>query len=147
MEYKTHVLFGIALGLILDSYTQLEIPLFFFLIILGSLLPDIDHPRSKMGRWFKPIGWLFEHRGFFHSIFIVALFMVLLLKFGLGGMILPFAAGYMGHLLLDSATKQGIMPLHPISRIRIRGAFKTGGIVEQSLSVLLGLYVVLMVFL
>ncbi|MBW3011477.1 metal-dependent hydrolase, partial [Candidatus Woesearchaeota archaeon] len=34
------------------------------------------HPESKIGSKVKIVGKMFEHRGFFHSLFAVALFVV-----------------------------------------------------------------------
>jgi len=146
MQYKTHVLFGIVLGLIFQNFSSFDVPLYFFFVIFGSLLPDIDHPKSKIGRWFKPIGWLFEHRGFFHSFFVPLIFSVVLFRNGFGGVMFPLALGYVSHLVLDATTKKGIMPLHPMSRIKIRGPFKTGGFVEQCLLMLLSLYIIVVLF-
>ena len=67
MQFKTHLLFGMFLGLlVLPILNPNNSILFVMLVLIGSALPDIDHPNSKVGKWFKPIGWLFEHRGFFH---------------------------------------------------------------------------------
>ena len=43
---------------------------------LGSLIPDADHPRSKVGRWLPGISHFFYsfcggHRGFTHSALLV----------------------------------------------------------------------------
>lgn len=38
-----------------------------FFIILGSLLPDIDHPKSMLGR-FNVFASLMTHRGFCHTL-------------------------------------------------------------------------------
>jgi membrane-bound metal-dependent hydrolase YbcI (DUF457 family) len=38
------------------------------LVIFAGVLPDIDHPKSELGRFFKPVGWFLRHRGITHSI-------------------------------------------------------------------------------
>jgi membrane-bound metal-dependent hydrolase YbcI (DUF457 family) len=48
------------------------------LIIFAGVLPDIDHPGSELGRWFKPVGWFLPHRGITHSILGVGLVYFLL---------------------------------------------------------------------
>jgi inner membrane protein len=132
MMFKTHLAFGFLIGLFL---LQLLHPsnqiLFLALVMAASILPDIDHPDSTIGRNFKIIGFLFEHRGFFHSVFALLLFTFPVYYF-LKSHILGFAvlAGYGAHLLADCISKQGIMPLHPISRIKIRGFIKTNSFVE-----------------
>ncbi|VEB43121.1 Inner membrane protein ydjM [Chromobacterium violaceum] len=43
--------------------------------LAGSLLPDIDHPKSWLGRRIpflsRPISYLFGHRGITHSLLAV----------------------------------------------------------------------------
>ncbi len=38
-----------------------------FFIVIGSLLPDIDHPKSILGR-LNIFSGLMTHRGFFHTL-------------------------------------------------------------------------------
>lgn len=129
MQFKTHLLFGLFLGLLtLPILNPTNSILFVCLVLLGSAMPDIDHPNSKMGRIFKPIGWLFEHRGFFHSIFPVLLLLLLTKLYSL--LFLPIAIGYISHILIDMTTKQGILLIHPILNIKISGFIRTGGIFE-----------------
>lgn len=47
-------------------------------VILGSLLPDIDMPNSKLGKHFKFLNKHMRHRGFTHSIFFLAMVTFLL---------------------------------------------------------------------
>ena len=134
MLYKTHLAFGGFAALISIPLIQPSNPILFLLVVLGaSLLPDVDHPNSKLGRYVKPIGILFEHRGFFHSIFPILFMSLLLIFYGKNFFILPFSIGYTSHLIGDLITKQGIMPMHPISRKRISGIMATGGIMETIL--------------
>ncbi len=42
-------------------------PMDIFFTLLGSLLPDIDHPKSMLGR-FNLFAGLMTHRGFSHTI-------------------------------------------------------------------------------
>lgn len=42
--------------------------MYFALILLGSLLPDIDHKKSTLGR-FNPFARYMKHRGWTHTIF------------------------------------------------------------------------------
>lgn len=128
MKFYTHLAFGFLMGLIfliiLRPGNQI---LFMGLCLIGSACPDIDHPKSKLGQWFKPIGWLFEHRGFFHSIFPL---MILFLLSKLNPLFIPFLIGYASHILIDMTTKQGILFIHPFINIRISGFIRTGSILE-----------------
>lgn len=128
MNGKTHFVFGLLLGMlcmVLLSGTRvwffLPVALFF------SIFPDIDTPFSSLGRKSRIVSFLFKHRGLFHSILALALFVV-------GGYVLLNSAfsiavlvGYGSHLLLDMTTKQGILLLHPFHFWHVKGNFKTGG--------------------
>ncbi|MGL4759291.1 MAG: metal-dependent hydrolase [Patescibacteria group bacterium] len=43
------------------------LPLILF-VVFSSILPDIDHPGSELGKYFKPIGKVLPHRGVTHSL-------------------------------------------------------------------------------
>lgn len=62
-----------ALGLSLYFKEPFFLPLIIFVIFAG-VLPDIDHPGSELGRWFKPVGKMLPHRGITHSFFGAFLF-------------------------------------------------------------------------
>lgn len=75
-------------------------------ILFGSLLPDIDHPRSTLGRW-NVFTRFMTHRGHCHSLIGCVL---LSLPFLLGGWS-PFVfvlAGALGHIGTDRVT--ALMP-------------------------------------
>src|SRR3989344_152366 len=135
MMFRTHIAVGFLIGLfllqILNPVNQI---LFIFLMLLGAALPDIDHPESKIDSKIKVVGFLFEHRGFFHSLFAVLLLYLLLLHYidsaSVGVYIFAITAGYLSHVVTDSITKEGIMPFHPISKFRVSGFIKTGRITE-----------------
>ena len=57
----------IALGGAIIYNQPFYLPLIMFVIFAG-VLPDIDHPGSELGRYFKPIGMVLPHRGITHSI-------------------------------------------------------------------------------
>ena len=135
MMFRTHVAFGILAGILALPFINPENPfLFIFLVAFASGLPDIDHPGSVMGRKVKIIGWIFDHRGFFHSLFAVAL--VAAGGFFLSKSMMVAAAlsvGYLSHLAGDALTHEGIAPLTPLFRWRVHGFFSTGHLVEHLL--------------
>ena len=57
----------ITLGGALYYNQPFYLPLIMFVIFAG-VLPDIDHPGSELGRFFKPVGMILPHRGITHSI-------------------------------------------------------------------------------
>ena len=133
--YYTHVLFSIFASFIAIDYFNIKNKFIFLLIALFfSLLPDIDESRSKIGRKnkliSKTIGFIFGHRGIFHTIYIPLVLFVLL---NLINFEIAFACliGYFSHLLLDAMTKNGIRPFYPLFNTKIRGFFKTNSIIEK----------------
>tara|TARA_Y100000310_G_scaffold320072_1_gene376104 strand:- start:1450 stop:1878 length:429 start_codon:yes stop_codon:yes gene_type:complete len=125
MNYPTHLAFGLLWGLLVFQDAS-----FVIVVLIASLLPDIDHPQAKMGKVFKPFSFLFSHRGFFHSLFPLIFFLLLT---QLHAIFLAIALGYTSHLVLDALTRKGIMPFHPISRYKLKGPCKSGGITEYVL--------------
>lgn len=138
MMYYTHLITAFLFGLIAINLFHINSQILFISVVLiAGLFPDIDHPKSKVGRYFRPLNFLFEHRGFFHSLLVLPLVSLLLYYFNHTNFALPVIVGYVAHLAGDSITKEGIMPLHPISKFRIKGFVKTGGIFEKAFFCLL----------
>lgn len=143
----THAVAGVFVGVILGQVYGLSAPLVLF-AALGALLPDIDHPASKLGRYFKSLRWFAKHRGFFHSLFAAVLFTVLV-HLANESISYPalyavaFLLGFLSHLVLDAWTKEGIQPFFPVN-IRFKGKRKVGSPMEWLLSfVMVGLILVL----
>ncbi len=138
--FWTHLVFGFLLGTLGIMYFSPENQILFILLaLIGSALPDIDHPNSKLGRKAGIIGLLFQHRGFFHSLFmllIIAIFASLITK---GVYLYALVIGFGSHLLIDSITREGIMPFHPIFQFRLRGPIYTGKTMEWI--IFMGLFV------
>lgn len=113
--------------------------------LAGSLLPDIDHPRSMLGSklWFisGPICALFGHRSITHSLLavMVAALLALVLT-GQQGAIpalgFAFALGYASHVLADSFTQPGVPLLWPMkTRYCVPlMSFKTGDVLEMPIT-------------
>lgn len=120
-----HVVAGTLLGFGTQIATGLPMvgfiayPSYYGGIVLGSLLPDIDHPQSYLGRrlWFlsAPINKLFGHRGITHSLLFTAILGIVTAPWWainplfFGGILL----GYFSHLLADMTTVSGIPLLYP----------------------------------
>ncbi len=135
MMFKTHFALGFLIGLLSLNFINTSHRLIFvFLIALFSSLPDIDHPKSKIGRKFFFISWpihlIFKHRGFFHSIFPAVILFLVLYHYNLNFLAFAVSIGYISHLIGDAVTKEGIALLHPLSKFRIRGPVETGAILE-----------------
>lgn len=142
--FRTHLAFGFLIGLFAIQWLHpANQVLFFILVLIGALLPDIDHPKSKLGKYFKPIGWLFEHRGFFHSIFMLIILSLVIVYFFNWFYASAIAIGFFSHLVSDAITVQGIMPFHPLSKVRIRGFVETNSTIETVLFLALVVFDVL----
>ena len=89
------------------------------LAVFGGLLPDIDHPKSWVGRRLRPVSdvvaRIFGHRGITHSLLAV-LGCGWLLRQGIvpARWAEPLVAGYLSHLLGDLLTPAGLRLLWPI---------------------------------
>ena len=115
MIWRTHLAFGALLGVLLFPIIKPSNPYIYFAIILfTSLLPDIDHSKSKFGRKVKIISFFFRHRGIFHSIFALIFFISPFYFLGSNETIVAILIGYGSHLIGDMITYQGIAPFYPL---------------------------------
>ena len=80
MTGKTHVAAGLLVGAITVDHYHTDLfstVTVICLAIAGSLLPDICHTRSKIGRQFKILSLLvstiFGHRTFTHSLLFLGM--------------------------------------------------------------------------
>ncbi|MBM7607420.1 inner membrane protein [Lysinibacillus composti] len=111
--------------------------------LFGSLLPDIDHPKSYIGRRLRMTSFMisktFGHRGIVHTPIVVIAFTAFLyfLTLQLSGImqdvslsfVIGLGVGMLSHLLLDMMNKRGIPFFYPFTSKTFHIAtFKTGGI-------------------
>ena len=137
MRGYTHLAAGLALYLALVKLGPLSWSLWGALAIaFGSIVPDVDHPRSLSSRALMHVP--LSHRGFMHSLTACAIQAALIayLDWGLAAL---YVVGYVAHLALDSLTPMGVAWLAPLSRRRVRGPLKTGGLADHALLALLAL--------
>ena len=137
MLFKTHLALGALAALLVTPYVQTDNPLLFFVIcVVCSLLPDVDHPNSKINNKLKVtkiFAYIFKHRGITHSIWPVLLGILLISVLANSFYAVAFAVGYLSHLLGDAVTKEGVDLLRPWSSLRIRGPMETGSFAESVL--------------
>lgn len=109
--------------------------------LLGSLLPDIDHPQSWAGRKMRvisvPLSLVVGHRGITHSLLAVAGAIALLAIMGTGWMAAPVVIGYLSHLMADALTPSGVPLLWPSKRRFTLNLCETGSFVEIGLVTLI----------
>ena len=135
MLAKTHLAFGFLSALVAMPFLNIESKIIFTsLVLLGSLFPDIDTPKSKISSYIpilpRIINLFLGHRGVFHSIFFA-----ILIPYGITYLTSPaygiaIFIGYISHLMIDGITEQGINFLNPIAKLRISGFIQTGTISE-----------------
>lgn len=133
----THMAFGLLFGLLsLYFFHPANKYLFLGVVVFSSLLPDLDHPQSKLGRKLfvsKIFNIFFGHRGFFHAVWIpIGIWLVLSFGFGISYGSAVFV-GYFAHLFSDGLTKAGVNLAHPLHQLRMQGFVETGGITEHVL--------------
>ena len=117
---RTHLLFGLILGVFLMHLFSLS-SLFVFFVLLGSVFPDLDHPRSLISGFnfvfrnaSKIIRKVIGHRTYLHTIEAGFLFSLLFaplaayFNFDVVLSVSGFFVGFAGHLFLDSFTKSGV---------------------------------------
>lgn len=134
MLFYTHIAFSILLGIISIDFLDIKDRfIFFFFLILFSLLPDIDKADSKAGRktgkLSKIINFLIGHRGFFHSLLFLIAGHILLSIFS-ETIASAFILALASHMILDAITPLGITPFYPL-RFRVSSKIKTGSILEK----------------
>ncbi|MBT5271887.1 metal-dependent hydrolase [Candidatus Woesearchaeota archaeon] len=143
--FKTHRIFIILFCLVvylnpynlfnwisLPNLFSFEFLIFILIAIFASMVPDIDNPSSKLGKNVKIFGYVFKHRGFFHSLPALLLFSWIFSNFVNNTYAAAFALGYFSHLLLDNLTHQGIYWLYPF-KFRVKGIVKSNGWFEKIL--------------
>ena len=118
---KTHLAGGIITSLILCSSDVVSMGW----LILGSVLPDIDHPGSIIGKNIPLLPKLLKHRGFTHSLTFAIVVSLFSPWIGIGCLV---------HNILDMMTKNGIellWPIHNRFRFPLAKYVKTNGKFEK----------------
>lgn len=128
MDYKTHLTGGVAfvIGTVyLSQKVNLNIQPLLLIggATIGSLLPDIDHPKSYLGNKVPILPTLLYntvgHRSLTHSLLFAAIMSALFgfidISLGIGVFI-----GIISHILLDMLTPQGVSYLYPFKKKRIK---------------------------
>lgn len=128
MTAPNHILGGIATVGIFASISGINIlsrPIYLAIITIATLLPDIDHTRSLIGKLFypiaKPLNRRFGHRTITHSLIftisITLLVQLILQAFEINGPYAAlFGAAYSSHLVFDMMTIQGVPLFYPFIR-------------------------------
>ena len=144
----THVLFGILFGLLARPYIGGDAIIYFTFVIIGSILPDIDHEGSTINKILPITKWFakfFTHRGFFHTLFPVIILFFLVSYFSYPVVAAGLAVGYVAHIVSDGLTLAGVNLLHPFAQFRIQGFIRTGGMGETVTGAIVILFCILLI--
>jgi inner membrane protein len=124
--------------------------------VLGSLAPDLDSPKSSLGRRVRSLSRGLKsfsgHRGFTHSLlacFVLGLGLALICSTrpGWEAYGVAFIIGYTSHILADWLTREGVPLLWPFpKRFHCPLNFATGGLLEYAFSLAAGSFLVLWLF-
>ncbi len=136
MMFRTHLAFALLVGLLTMSLFDLNKYLFVSLVLFAGILPDIDYPRSKIGKKLRavsvPIKFLFGHRGIFHSVFMAGIISLVVWWF-FDRLWIPVFIGYTSHLIIDGFTKLGVNLIHPFNQLHLSGFIETNSFSEKIL--------------
>lgn len=146
MKGTTHIIGGITTAVIAHQYFNVTIQapiLFYSAAAMGSIIPDICHPKSTIGRmvpaFSKVVNQIFGHRSLSHSLLFLLLIYWLLnfLQFAGSTSIQTGVLFGMGsHMLLDAMTTQGIKFFYPLQmKIRTPLYVRTGSLIGERLVV------------
>lgn len=134
MTAPNHIVGGIAITGISLSFWDINIfsnSIYLSLCIFSSLLPDIDHTKSIIGKMFYPLAKYldtkFGHRTLTHSLVFLTPIFIFFLFFELNiinpyfdrtgtDFSLIFLFAFISHLILDMLTVQGIPLFYPFMK-------------------------------
>lgn len=167
MKGPTHILGAVSVGAVLANYFDTPFSsLPWVVIVISSILPDIDEPSSTISNPSKfikkgiprpilefldlvvwiialPIRLFTSHRGVTHSLLITLLLSGLIFNI-CKSYLIWFFLGYFSHLFLDFLTPMGIPIFWPISDKKFSlKLIKTGSIPEFFLAAFFGVILVL----
>ena len=122
MQKTTHLSFCLFLVAVMFklAYPITE----FSYAVLGTLIPDLDI--------------FFMHRKLLHNFLALTIFSLIFIFVGVSKAgVLFFIIGYIGHLLMDSLTEMGVMPLYPFdSETKFEGGMVTGSFLDNAVGML-----------
>ncbi len=144
MMAGSHLALGAAAWLVAAPHLGLPAaaPACLGLALVGSLLPDIDHPKSWAGKRLGPlssgIAAVVGHRGMTHSAVALAACTWCLLHSGTPRWVVsPLAVGYLSHLAADLLTPGGLRLAWPLRRTWALPLCKSGSPFEPLVVALL----------
>ena len=157
MTGLTHIAFANACTLAGAAFYNWEVPASALVAVsIGSLLPDLDTPKSLLGRFFwfiaSPLEKAVGHRGLTHSLLGLPFYALLSLALWFLNPVWAYAlcGGALSHLAIDTLTKKGIKllwpaPYHFVLFPNENWRMEVGGIVERLLFIGLCVAIILLI--
>ena len=150
MLFLTHICFALLIGLIGIQIFPASKFSFLIFVLVGSVIPDIDNPRSKLGKKLPVISHIIKytlgHRGFFHSFWLLFIIPALIYFFVNKTIGIAIFVGYFSHLFLDSLTISGVKYFYPFPFFKISGMVRTGSFMEKIFQFLLIISIIICVY-
>lgn len=122
-----HIAGGVAVTATMCSFSDINIFSrieYLIVCVIGSLISDIDHTKSLLGRLFLPISKYvaknYGHRTITHSLIFIllsTLFVYFLEYFTISNITQIFFYALVSHVVLDMLTVQGVPFLYPFSKL------------------------------
>jgi len=139
LRYHTHIITSLCIGAAVASYTSLPFTASYTAgVVIGSLLPDIDEPKSYVGR--RSLGMshkvkeAFGHRGMTHSLFVWAVIAFIVTVESSSTFSIGLVLGYLFHIIEDFLSVQGVPLLWPFQTKRYKiPLYRTGSALETVL--------------
>ena len=124
----THILFALLFVLLPSKFLPYHpSPEVLAAAIISSLLPDLDHPKSMLGRILLPVSLLLNatvgHRTITHSLIgfsiaiVLAYFITATFRLA-AGIYIAFIVGYTSHILADMLNDAGVALMYPFEKRR-----------------------------
>ncbi|GGJ58550.1 inner membrane protein [Anoxybacillus voinovskiensis] len=139
MRYHSHVMVSLCIGAAAAAYTHLPFTASYTAgVVIGSLLPDIDEPKSYVGRrsfgMANKVKEAFGHRGMTHSLVVWGAIAAIVIGESSSPFSLGFVLGYLFHILEDFLSVQGVPLLWPFQTKKYKlPLYRTGSIIEKLL--------------
>jgi inner membrane protein len=144
MMARSHTVLGVTAWVAAAHNFHVPVldPWALFFALAGSLLPDIDHPQSWIGRRSRlvsrPVAAVFRHRGATHSALAVLGLIILAMQAGhWKTAVIALTIGYVSHLAADMLTPAGVPLGWPSRRSWGLPLCRTGSPVEAIIVVAL----------
>jgi inner membrane protein len=138
MMFRNHLVVTTAVAVSVVKYMDIPLPLWVLLLAIyfGSLLPDLDHPGSTIGRRLLfisvPLSGIFGHRQITHSVWpFIITFWMFNNEHTQNQVVIACMIGYFSHILADILSDSGVPFFWPFQmRIGVK-LCKSGGVLEH----------------